>query len=49
MVERIDKLKNYVTDCSPSHLFNNLSNSENSIIYIHNSESQPRIITVNKE
>ena len=34
------------TDCSPSHLFNNLSIYEKKIIYIHNSEIQPRIIVI---
>lgn len=37
------------TDCSPSHLINNLTFSNNHIMYIHNSELQPRIITVDKK
>ena len=37
------------TDCSPSHLPNNLSISKKHILYIHNSESQPRVIMVDRK
>ena len=36
-------------DCSPSHLPNNLSISDNSLIFIHNSENQSRGIFVEKQ
>jgi len=37
------------TDCSPSHLSNNINISKSNIAYIHNSESTPRIILINKK
>ena len=37
------------TECSPSHLSNNINTSKSNIAYIHNSESTPRIILVNKK
>jgi hypothetical protein len=40
------KITTFNTDCSPSHLFNNLTSSDKSLMFIHNSEAQPRIITV---
>ena len=36
------------TDCSPSHLFGNLSVTDKSVMYLHNSESQPRVIVVDR-
>lgn len=51
-MENSDKMKNLLshvnTECSPSHLFNNLQVTDRNIMYIHNSEAQPRIITVDK-
>ena len=40
------KVTYFNTDCSPSHLFNNLTTTDKSLLFIHNSEVQPRIITV---
>ena len=37
------------TDCSPSHLSNNLSVSHRNLLFIHNSEIQPRIIIIDKQ
>jgi len=43
---------NYITiyniECSPSYLINNLSNSKDSLYFIHNSQSFPRVLVVNK-
>lgn len=36
------------TDCSPSHLPNNISVFKKHIFYIHNSETQPRAIMVDR-
>jgi WD40 repeat protein len=51
-MEQITKPNNLIsyinTDCSPSHLFNNLSMTNKSFMYIHNSEAQPRIISIDK-
>lgn len=45
-----NNLISYVnTDISPSHLINNLTYTNNHLMYIHNSEAQPRIITVDKK
>jgi WD40 repeat protein len=44
-----ESLKYINTECSPSHLFNNLSLTDKSIMYIHNSEAQPRVIVVDKK
>jgi hypothetical protein len=52
-MENIQKEKETIifinTECSPSHLSNNINNSKSNIAYIHNSESTPRIILVNKK
>ncbi len=37
------------TDCSPSHLANNISVSKKHVFYIHNSETQPRVIMVDRK
>jgi len=37
------------TDCSPSHLSNNISITKKHVFYIHNSETQPRVIMVDRE
>lgn len=43
------KLRHVNTDCSASYSFNNLTESETKIFYIHNSEIQPRIIVIDKK
>ena len=43
------KLKFVNTECSPSYLFNNLSETNDKIYYIHNSEIQPRVIVIDKK
>jgi hypothetical protein len=48
MVDNIT-IKNITTDCSPSYLTDNISVTEKNIIYIHNSENQPRIIIIDKK
>lgn len=41
---------NYInTECSPSHLFNNLTITDTCLYYIHNSEIQPRVIVVDRK
>ena len=37
------------TDCSPTHISNNLSISDKNILFIHNSEMQPRVIIIDKK
>ena len=37
------------TDCSPSHLFNNMSSTDKNLMFIHNSEVQPRIICIDQK
>jgi WD40 repeat protein len=44
-----EKIKYFNTDCSPSHLLSNISISDKNILYIHNSEIQPRIIIIDKK
>ena len=39
----------YNIECSPSYIINNLSISKNSLYFIHNSQSFPRILIVNKK
>jgi hypothetical protein len=39
----------YNIECSPSYIINNLSMSKNSLYFIHNSQSFPRILIVNKK
>lgn len=39
----------YNIECSPSHLFNNLSTNANKSVFIHNSESTPRVITIDNK
>jgi len=43
MEDNIDNPKNLKivnVDCSPSYLFNNLTQSKNTFLFIHNSEHQ---------
>ena len=39
----------YNLECSPSYIINNLSQSKDSIYYIHNSQSFPRVLVINKK
>ena len=39
----------YNIECSPSYIINNLSISKDSLYFIHNSQSFPRILVVNKK
>ena len=39
----------YNLECSPSYIINNLSNSKESLYYIHNSQSFPRVLVINKK
>lgn len=49
-MESTDKNIRFVnTECSPSHSYNNMTESEDKIYYIHNSEIQPRIIVIDKK
>ena len=44
-----EKIKVYNIECSPSYLINNLSISKDNLYFIHNSQSFPRILVVNKK
>lgn len=44
-----DKINIYNIECSPSYLINNLSISKDNLYFIHNSQSFPRILIVNKK
>jgi len=51
MEDNIDNPKNLKivnVDCSPSYLFNNLTQSKNTFLFIHNSEHQSRGIFAEK-
>ena len=39
----------YNLECSPSYIINNLSQSKHSLYFIHNSQSFPRILVINKK
>jgi hypothetical protein len=39
----------YNLECSPSYIINNLSQSKDSLYYIHNSQSFPRVLVINKK
>ena len=43
------KIKVYNIECSPSYIINNLSISKKNLYFIHNSQSFPRILIVNKK
>jgi len=43
-----ENIRYVFTDCSPSHLPNNISISKKHVFYIHNSETQPRVIMVDR-
>ena len=44
-----EDIKSYPTDCAPSYIPNNLTSNNNMLYFIHNSESQPRIMQINKK
>lgn len=44
-----DSIKIIQTNSSPSHLFNNLTINDNNLYFIHNSESHPRVMSVDKK
>ena len=44
-----EKINIYNIECSPSYLVNNLSISKDNLYFIHNSQSFPRILIVNKK
>jgi hypothetical protein len=44
-----DNIKYINTDSSPSHLFNNLTVSDKHIFFIHNSETLPRVMAIDKK
>ena len=44
-----EKINIYSIECSPSYLINNLSISKDNLYFIHNSQSFPRILIVNKK
>ena len=39
----------YNIECSPSYIINNLSISKDSLYFIHNSQSFPRVIVIKKD
>ena len=44
-----EDIKSFPTDCAPSYIPNNLTSNNNMLFFIHNSESQPRIMEINKK
>ena len=48
-MEENNKIKIYKIECSPSYIINNLSISKDSLYFIHNSQSFPRILVINKK
>ena len=49
MTENEINHKIYNIECSPSYIINNLSQSKDSIYFIHNSQSFPRVLVINKK
>ena len=43
-----NNINTYSLGCSPSYLINNLSHSKEFLYFIHNSQSCPRVISINK-
>ena len=43
------KITIHKIDCSPSYIINNLSISKDNLYFIHNSQSLPRILVINKK
>lgn len=44
-----NKITNLNIECSPSYLFNNLTSTKDSLYFIHNSESLPRVLVIHKQ
>ena len=44
-----NNINTYPLGCSPSYLINNLSQSKEFLYFIHNSQSCPRVISINKK
>ena len=44
-----NNINTYSLGCSPSYLINNLSHSKEFLYFIHNSQSCPRVISINKK
>jgi hypothetical protein len=44
-----NNINTYSLGCSPSYLINNLSQSKEFLYFIHNSQSCPRVISINKK
>ena len=44
-----NNINTYSLGCSPSYLINNLSHSKEYLYFIHNSQSCPRVISINKK
>ena len=49
MIDNPKGLKFLNVDCSPSYISNNLTQSKNTILFIHNSENQSRALIVDKK
>ena len=49
MTNENENYETYNLECSPSYLINNLTSTEKSLYFIHNSESLPRVLVANKE
>ena len=49
MLNENENYETYNLECSPSYLINNLTSTKKSLYFIHNSESLPRVLVVNKE
>lgn len=43
------KILTYNLECSPSYIINNLSHSKDSLYFIHNSQSFPRVLVIKKK
>ena len=48
MTQLSNNIKSYNLECSPSYIINNLSQSKDSLYFIHNSQSFPRVLVINK-
>ena len=49
MLNENENYETYNFECSPSYLVNNLTSTQKSLYFIHNSESLPRVLVANKE
>jgi hypothetical protein len=48
MTQLSNNIKSYNLECSPSYIINNLSQSKDSLYFIHNSQSFPRVLVIKK-